>query len=47
MNAKLKPPAIDPATVVATTGSNYPDDDLEGRATASGRKFFRKDGTAY
>ena len=26
---------------------SYPDDDLEGRATASGRKFFRKDGTPY
>ena len=25
----------------------YPDDDLMGRATASGRKFFRKDGTPY
>jgi uncharacterized cupin superfamily protein len=25
----------------------YPDDDLEGRATASGRKFFHKDGTPY
>lgn len=25
----------------------YPDDDLEARATASGRKFFRKDGRAY
>jgi len=23
----------------------YPDDDLEARATADGRKFFRKDGT--
>lgn len=25
----------------------YPDNDLEARATASGRKFFRKDGTPY
>ena len=25
----------------------YPDDDLEGRATGSGRKFFRQDGTPY
>jgi len=25
----------------------YPDDDLEGHATASGRKFFHKDGTPY
>ena len=25
----------------------YPDDDLEARATPSGRKFFRKDGTPY
>ncbi len=25
----------------------YPDDDLEGRATATGRKFFHKDGTHY
>ena len=25
----------------------YPDDDLEGRATPGGRKFFRKDGTPY
>jgi uncharacterized cupin superfamily protein len=25
----------------------YPDDDLEARATASGRKHFRKDGRAY
>ena len=25
----------------------YPDDDLEGRATTSGRKFFHKDGTPY
>ena len=25
----------------------YPDDDLEAHATASGRKFFRKDGTPY
>ena len=26
---------------------SYPDDDLEARATASGRKFLRKDGTPY
>jgi uncharacterized cupin superfamily protein len=25
----------------------YPDDDLEARATAGGRKFFHKDGTSY
>lgn len=47
MNAKLKLPAIDPATVEAKAGSNYHDDDLEARATASGRKFFRKNGTTY
>jgi len=28
-------------------GVAYPDDDLEARATASGRKFFHKDGTLY
>jgi uncharacterized cupin superfamily protein len=26
---------------------SYPDNDLEARATPSGRKFFRKDGTPY
>jgi len=26
---------------------SYPDDDLEARTTASGRKFFHKDGTPY
>jgi uncharacterized cupin superfamily protein len=28
-------------------GVAYPDDDLEGHATANGRKFFHKDGTPY